>query len=271
MSKSDRADWAAQVPWDGIQGKPELIAALGSLSSSQMKTLLALIGGLPVDSDFSKVAFTGRYADLSGLPEFGSAAFASTTSFLQPNAPISVTTIDASGLATFDFVASALPATVGVPQIRLGAEDSMGAGIESIAYAATGFQFFARRVGGTRETPAATSAGVICDLLAYGYDTDFTLTPSARYQMTANSLWSGTNRETAHVWTGTPNGSIVAASWMTLIGGNLTVNAGSLATAAPAIGAAGAWKLGKYTAGAAVQAGKVRVNIDGVDYDLLTA
>ncbi len=46
---------------------------------------------------------------------------------------------------------------------------------------------------------------------------------------------------------------------------------GALVTSAPNVGAAGSWKLGKYTAGVVVQAGKVRVNIDGTDYDLLTA
>lgn len=54
------------------------------------------------------------------------------------------------------------------------------------------------------------------------------------------------------------------------VGGNLTI-VGAITTAKPATGNAGAWKLGQYTAGVAVQAGKVRVNVDSVDYDLLTA
>ena len=52
--------------------------------------------------------------------------------------------------------------------------------------------------------------------------------------------------------------------------GNCTAR-GSLTTAAPTVGAAAAWKLGAYTAGAAAQAGKLRVNVGGVDYDILTA
>lgn len=50
----------------------------------------------------------------------------------------------------------------------------------------------------------------------------------------------------------------------------LTV-AGTLTTSAPSGGSAAAWKVGGYTAGAAVQAGKVRIEIAGVAYDLLTA
>ncbi len=44
---------------------------------------------------------------------------------------------------------------------------------------------------------------------------------------------------------------------------------GSVTTSAPTTGAAAAWKLGAYTAGAAAQGGTVRVNIGGTDRDLL--
>ncbi len=46
---------------------------------------------------------------------------------------------------------------------------------------------------------------------------------------------------------------------------------GSVQTAAPSGGTAQPWKLGNYTAGAAAQVGKVRVEINGTPYDLLTA
>jgi hypothetical protein len=46
---------------------------------------------------------------------------------------------------------------------------------------------------------------------------------------------------------------------------------GGIRTAAPSGGSQQTWKLGNYTAGAAVQGGKVRVEINGVAYDLLTA
>lgn len=52
--------------------------------------------------------------------------------------------------------------------------------------------------------------------------------------------------------------------------GLTTIYAG-LKTGAPTGGTAQPWKLGNYTAGAATQAGKVRVEINGIAYDLLTA
>ena len=45
----------------------------------------------------------------------------------------------------------------------------------------------------------------------------------------------------------------------------------TIQTASPSGGTAQPWKLGNYTAGVAVQAGKVRVEINGTPYDLLTA
>lgn len=56
--------------------------------------------------------------------------------------------------------------------------------------------------------------------------------------------------------------------------GATTPNTGrftTLQTDAPSGGSSQTWKLGNYTAGVAAQAGKVRVEIAGVAYDLLTA
>jgi len=52
---------------------------------------------------------------------------------------------------------------------------------------------------------------------------------------------------------------------------NLVSFLGALKTAPPSGGTSKPWKLGNYTAGIAVQAGKVRVEINGTPYDLLTA
>jgi hypothetical protein len=51
--------------------------------------------------------------------------------------------------------------------------------------------------------------------------------------------------------------------------GNINIT-GSIITGAPSGGTAQTWKLGGFTSGAAVQGGKVRVEINGVAYDLLT-
>jgi hypothetical protein len=53
--------------------------------------------------------------------------------------------------------------------------------------------------------------------------------------------------------------------------GDLQIANGGIKTASPSGGSAQFWRLGNYTAGVAVQAGKVRVEINGVAYDLLTA
>jgi hypothetical protein len=48
-------------------------------------------------------------------------------------------------------------------------------------------------------------------------------------------------------------------------------SSGAITTASPSGGTAQPWKLGGYTSGIAVQAGRVRVEINGIPYDLLTA
>lgn len=83
MSRSDRCDWAAQVPWDGVQDKPGLIVALSGLDAAQMTSLLAIIQSLPSSSGFATVAFTGKYSDLIGRPVLGTAAFADIDSLIQ--------------------------------------------------------------------------------------------------------------------------------------------------------------------------------------------
>lgn len=52
-------------------------------------------------------------------------------------------------------------------------------------------------------------------------------------------------------------------------GDKLQVN-GAMKTASPSGGTAGSWKLGTATSGAAIQGGTVRIEINGVAYDLLT-
>jgi len=53
--------------------------------------------------------------------------------------------------------------------------------------------------------------------------------------------------------------------------GDIQILYGSIKTASPSGGSSKSWKLGNYTAGVAVQAGTVKVEIDGVVYNLLTS
>lgn len=62
-----------------------------------------------------------------------------------------------------------------------------------------------------------------------------------------------------------------AAFPFTVTGAGNLICTGSLTTAAPSGSTAQPWKFGAYTAGVAVQAGTVRVEINGTPYDLLTA
>ncbi len=118
-----------------------------------------------------------------------------------------------------------LPATITNAQLRLAQANDVANGVQADSWGTgTGFQVQARRAGGTRVSPTATAVVTILDVLAYGHNgTSYTTTPSARYQITAPSLWSGVNQETSHVWTGTPSGSTTASTWMTLNGDGLTV------------------------------------------------
>jgi hypothetical protein len=69
---------------------------------------------------------------------------------------------------------------------------------------------------------------------------------------------------------------LIDTSGNVLIGGSGVAGAkldvvGDFRTSSPSGGTAQPWKLGNYTAGAAAQVGKVRVEINGTPYDLLTA
>lgn len=64
---------------------------------------------------------------------------------------------------------------------------------------------------------------------------------------------------------------VLANGFVSVVSGNLEITSGSILTGSPTGGTAQTWKLGNFTAGAALQAGKVRVEINGVAYDLLTA
>ena len=140
-------------------------------------------------------------------------------------------TLSANDTATFDKGTGSLPPVITNAQVRLGQADNTANGIQADSYGSgTGLQLLARRAGGTRASPSATNSGSIFDILAYGHDgTAYTTSPSARYQILAQSQWSGTNRETRHLWTGTANGSTSAATLMTLDSTGLAVT-GALST-----------------------------------------
>ncbi len=86
---------------------------------------------------------------------------------------------------------------------------------------------------------------------------------------------SGANSGSNFQFTATDDSGGFLATWMNIerATGIVSFPGGllSVVTTAPSGGTAQPWKLGNYTAGAAAQVGKVRVEINGTPYDLLTA
>jgi hypothetical protein len=82
MARVREAAWAALAPWTGIQGKPPFLNGPdGNIQISDVEGLTEALAIRPRRSDFARVAFTGRYSDLLGLPHFGSAAFVDVSYF----------------------------------------------------------------------------------------------------------------------------------------------------------------------------------------------
>ncbi len=88
MSTSDKARFAYIVPWKGITGKPAAFdSPTGKIQISDVNGLQSALDSKLDKGGLAKVATTGQYSDLLGLPVFGSAAFAATTDFQQASSP----------------------------------------------------------------------------------------------------------------------------------------------------------------------------------------
>lgn len=76
------AQWAAQVPWNGIQDKPTFLDGPdGQILISDVKGLQAALAAKQDRGGLARVAYTGNYADLNGKPVFGSAAFTDVSQY----------------------------------------------------------------------------------------------------------------------------------------------------------------------------------------------
>lgn len=151
-------------------------------------------------------AFTGTFDGTVGATTPNTGAF---------------TTLGATGVVTIDLGVAPLPAVIGTADvIRMGNVDALGSAMQIDTFGTNqSFQFHGRNSGGTRLSPSATpSTAIMVQLNAYGFDTALTTSPSALYRIAANSLWAAGNRETKHIWTGTPSGSPTAATWITMDG-----------------------------------------------------
>lgn len=76
------SNWAAQVPWSGIQNKPAFAdGPSGNITIPDVAGLTAALAGkVPVGS-LARVATSGNYNDLNNRPVLGSAAFADASDF----------------------------------------------------------------------------------------------------------------------------------------------------------------------------------------------
>jgi len=147
------------------------------------------------------------------------------------------TTLSATGNVTIDLgtASGSLPSALSSAVVlNAGNADGVGVAFQGNSFSTTvgqqAFQIEGRYAGGTRASPAATPAGArIVELNALGFGTALTTTPSASFRMIANSLWSGTNQETAFLWNGTVSGSTTNSQWMFLSGTGLQISpAGSV-------------------------------------------
>lgn len=83
MSFADKASWAALVPVEGVQGLQEYISGpTGKIPISQVINLQAELDSKVRSGSLARVATTGNYNDLNGLPALGSAAFMSASDFV---------------------------------------------------------------------------------------------------------------------------------------------------------------------------------------------
>lgn len=132
-------------------------------------------------------------------------------------------------------------------------------------------QFGGTVTGGTLASPSQTPAAAVVNFRLRGRDNSGNNVVGANYLMQSTEAWTSSARGTSISIQTILTGASTLADRLTITGAGDTELFGSIKTAAPSGGAAQPWKLGNYTAGVAVQAGKVRVEINGVAYDLLTA
>ena len=82
MSKATKADWAALVPWSGIQDPPDFLAGPnGNITIADVRGLQSALDSKQSAGGLARVAYTGSYTDLNNRPPFGSAAFANVDNF----------------------------------------------------------------------------------------------------------------------------------------------------------------------------------------------
>ncbi len=150
MSKSNRADWAAQVPWDGITDKPLFLdGPNGAITIDDVEGLRAALANKQNTTGLARVAYTGQYSDLLNKPLLGSAAFANVSDFQAAYTARTLQTGAVPFVAGQQSYAVAFTRTMNaIPKVYLQVEIDSDAGelfsatVENDTLTATGFTFW---------------------------------------------------------------------------------------------------------------------------------
>lgn len=121
MSSTSKADWAALVPWQGVQNKPAFLdGPEGNITIADVQGLQAALDSKQSKSGLAKVAYTGSYKDLNNTPAFGSAAFANVSDFQRALTPQQLQTGEITLVAGTQVYAGSFSVDMGsIPKIYL--------------------------------------------------------------------------------------------------------------------------------------------------------
>lgn len=125
---------------------------------------------------------------------------------------------------TIDRGTGALPALPNPTHTTLALynADAVPVRLTTRSYGASGLTLEPLIAEGTRASPAAViDSRILWQTVPGGYDGTTWQNTAAWLRITADGLWSGSNRGTYLAFDGTPNGSTTRAEWMRLQNGNL--------------------------------------------------
>ena len=131
---------------------------------------------------------------------------------------------------TIDRGTGALPASSNsaILCLTLANADVSQALIETFGFGTRGINIRGRAIGGTRASIAATAAATQMTVFsAMGYDGVSTHIDGASWLMTADGLWSPTNRGAFHQFLGTSNGGTGQIEWLRIQNGNVGIGTGA--------------------------------------------
>lgn len=217
-------DLKAPIASPGFTGTPSGPTAAFGTNTTQLATTAFVQSAIGAAGSVTSVSVvtangvSGSVANPSSTP-----AITLTLGNITP------TSFKAAALSIIDMGSGSSPSVISAATcLQLANVDTAGIAIQGDAFgAANALQMNGRASGGTRASPSATPSGsIMLAFSVFGYTNTLTTSGSANYRIIANSLWSVSNQETAHVWRGTPSASTTVSQWMQLDGTGLTLASG---------------------------------------------